>query len=80
MVSSLATRSIDTMPRPTATSYRLGDDTLTLIDALAKAHPDPLGRPLSGADVIRLALIRLAESAGLSPQVVDKKRDKKSGK
>lgn len=53
------------MPRPAAASYRLGDDTLVLIDRLSEHFRNPLGRSMSGADVVRLAVRRLAESEGL---------------
>jgi len=48
------------MPRPLARSYRLGPDTLDLIEQLRRTMLDDLGRPRSASDVVRLALQRLA--------------------
>lgn len=70
------------MPRPQATSYRLGDDTLGLIDRLRHQITDPLGRPVSAADVIRISVRRLAEAElnpGRERTFGEKKKSRKSG-
>ncbi len=52
--------------RPLATVARLGDETRDLIDLLRVALADELGRDRSVADVLRIAVRRLAD-AELAP-------------
>lgn len=48
--------------RPKASSYRLRDDLLALIDELRVAMPDEAtGQPRSASDVIRIAVRQLAK-------------------
>ena len=68
------------MPRPTATSYRFGPDTLALIDALSRHYAGPLGTAIPASEVIRHALRRLAESEGVLTQPVAQKGEKKPRK
>ena len=54
------------MPRPKATAYRLGDDTREQIATLSDHLTRTLRVPVSGAEVVRLAVRELHERQGLA--------------
>ncbi len=60
------------MPQPSQT-FRLGEETLRLIGAIAAHHRDALGQPLAATRVVRLAVRQLAESVGVLPKKEKKK-------
>ncbi len=55
-------KSSEKTRRPKASSYRLGQDTLGLIDRLARHLRGPGNLPYSASAVLRLAIERLAEA------------------
>lgn len=67
------------MPRPKATSYRFGDDTLALINALAAHLSERLGIAVSASDAIRTAVRQLAAREGLLPPVKKSRKKSPSG-
>jgi len=52
-------------------NLRLGADYESLLGRLASHLRDHLGRPLTVTDVVRVALVRLAEAEGVSSAAVN---------